>query len=295
MPTSAKSPSWDRAVERWASRYKPNTQESYRRVVRRWTSWCASNDVDPWAARRGDLEAHLAELGRSGLAEASVALAYDGVRSLYDHLYGDELIAKNPIDRVKRPVIHREGQRRTWLNPLEYAAFLTAARAMGPDEHAVAAVGGMMGLRSDEMCQLDVSSVTTVGGYQVLRFVGKGGKPAAPPMPIPVLRPVLALLAMRDEGPLLRNQAGLRFDRRSLGRIVQRIGAQAGIAHPITPHGLRRTFATAGFAKGVSLRDMQLGLRHARPESTAVYDMDQGALDRHAAHSVAAFLSGLSA
>ena len=165
---------------------------------------------------------------------------------------------------------------------------------MSPDAHAVAAIGGMMGLRSDEMCQLDVGSVSTVGGYQVLRFVGKGGKPAAPPMPIPVMRPVLELLALRADGPLLQTQAGTRFDRRSLGRLVARIGARAGIAHPITPHGLRRTFATAGFAKGVSLRDMQLGLRHSRPESTAVYDMDQGALDRHAAHSVAAFLSGLA-
>ncbi len=288
-------PTWERATQRWISRYKPRTQETYRRCADRWTTWCATENIDPWNARRGDVESYLAELARAGLAEASVALAYDAIRSLYDHLYGDELIDKSPVARVKRPTIHREGQKRTWLTPLEYAAFLNAARAMGPDAHGVAAIGGMMGLRSDEMCQLDISSVSTLGGYQVLRFVGKGGKPAAPPMPIPVLRPVLELVAARSDGPLLRTQAGTRLTGRSLHHLVVRIGKRAGIGHPISPHGLRRTFATAGFAKGVSLRDMQLGLRHSRPESTAVYDMDQGALDRHASHSVAAFLSGLSA
>jgi integrase/recombinase XerD len=287
-------PPWDRAVTRWLSRYRPTTEATYRRGIHRWITWCTAESLDPWTARRGDIEAHLAELARAGLAEATVALTYDAIASLYRHLFEDELLERDPAARVRRPTIHREGQARTFLTPLEFAAFLTTARAMGPDAHAVAAIGGMMGLRSAEMCQLDVSSVATVGGYQVLRFVGKGGKPAAPPMPIPVLRPVLQVLAVRTDGPLLRNQVGCRFDRRSLGRLVARIGDRAGISHGITPHGLRRTFATAGFAKGVSLRDMQLGLRHARPDSTIGYDMDHGALDRHASHEIAAFLSGFA-
>lgn len=293
MPTPAAR--WDRSVARWVGRYKPTTAASYAHRVRRWTAWCAAEDIDPWDARRGDVEAHLAELGRSGLAEATVALAYDSIASLYRHLFEDELIGRNPAARVRRPAIHREGQVRTYLTPLEYAAFLTTARGMTPDAHAVAAIGGMMGLRSDEMCQLDVGSVADLGGYQVLRFIGKGGKPAAPPMPMPVLRPVLELLRDRTDGPLLRTQASTRLDRRSMGRLVARIGARAGISHPITPHGLRRTFATAGFAKGVSLRDMQLGLRHANPSTTMAYDMDRANLDRHAAHEIAAFLAGFAA
>jgi len=287
-------PPWDRAVTRWLTRYRPTTETAYRRGVTRWTSWCTTEGVDPWTARRGDIEAALAELGRAGLAEATVALTYDAIASLYRHLFEDELLERDPAARVRRPVIHREGQVRTYLTPLEFAGFLTTARSMGPDAHAAAAIGGMMGLRSAEMCQLDVASVATVGGYQVLRFVGKGGKPAAPPMPIPVLRPVLELLAARTDGPLLRTQAGTRLDRRSLGRLVGRIGQRAGVTHPITPHGLRRTFATAGFAKGVSLRDMQLGLRHSRPETSALYDMDRANLDRHASHEIAAFLAGFA-
>ena len=287
-------PPWDRAVTRWLTRYRPTTAGAYRLGITRWTAWCATEGLDPWAARRGDVEAHLAELGRAGLAEATVALTYDAIASLYRHLYEDELLERNPTARVRRPLIHREGQVRTWLGPLEYAAFLATARAMGPDAHAVAAIGGMMGLRSAEMCQLDVDSVTERGGYTVLRFTGKGGKPATPPVPAPVQRAVSELLRLRTDGPLLRTQAGTRFDRRSLGRLVARIGERAGIGHPITPHGLRRTFATTGLSTGISQRDMMAATRHARSESLAIYDMDVANLDRHASHRIAGFLSGFA-
>ena len=41
----------------------------------------------------------------------------------------------------------------------EYAAFLTAARALGPTHHAIAVLGGMLGLRASEMAGLTVDSV----------------------------------------------------------------------------------------------------------------------------------------
>ena len=34
------------------------------------------------------------------------------------------------------------------LTVLKYAAFLTAARALGPTHHAIAVLGGMLGLRA---------------------------------------------------------------------------------------------------------------------------------------------------
>ncbi len=66
------------------------------------------------------------------------------------------------------------------------------------------------------------------------------------------------------------------------------------IAHPISPHGLRRTFCTAGLLTGIPLRDMQNAMRHADPRTTLRYDMAKANLDRHAAHAVAAYLAGMS-
>ena len=68
---------------------------------------------------------------------------------------------------------------------LEYAAYLTTARHLGPTEHAIAVLGGMMGLRATEMATLTVESFGTVRGYATLLVVGKGDKPARVPVPIP--------------------------------------------------------------------------------------------------------------
>jgi site-specific recombinase XerD len=59
-----------------------------------------------------------------------------------------------------------------------------------------------------------------------------------------------------------------------------------------SPHSLRRTFCTAGLISGVSLQDMQYAMRHADARTTICDDMARANLDRHAAHSVAAYLAG---
>jgi len=69
---------------------------------------------------------------------------------------------------------------------------------------------------------------------------------------------------------------------------------RAGISHPVSAHTLRRTFCTAGLISGVPLRDMQYAMRHADARTTIRYDMARTNLDRHAAHSVAAYLAGMA-
>lgn len=88
---------------------------------------------------------------------------------------------------------------------------------------------------------------------------------------------------------------GRRLDRPAATRIITRLARKSGITHPISPHGLRRTFCTSGLIAGVSIRDMQNAMRHSDPRTTRRYDMGKTNLDRHAAHAVAAYLAGMSA
>jgi integrase/recombinase XerC/integrase/recombinase XerD len=127
-----------------------------------------------------------------------------------------------------------------------------------------------------------------------LHIVGKGAKPADIPLPIPVLRAVRAVIGDRTGGPILRTRTGGRMDRAGAARALTRVAKAAGIVHPISPHGLRRTFCTAGLLTGIPLRDMRYAMRHADPRTTLRYDMAKANLDRHAAHAVAAYLAGMS-
>lgn len=178
---------------------------------------------------------------------------------------------------------------------LEYAAYLAAARGLGPAEHAIAVLGGMMGLRAAEMAGLTVESLSMVRGYWILTFIGKGDRPARVPVPIPALAAVQALTDGRTTGPLLRTRTGRGMDRRDVFRFVRRTARAAGITRPISPHALRRTAGTVGITQGIPIREVQRLLRHSRTETTLLsYDLSGDQLERHASHQVAGFLAGWS-
>ncbi len=281
---------WDELATWWLSRYKPSTQRTYATYLPRWNRRCASRRLDPLAARRADVELWLRTVADSQLSRASVAAHYDAVASLYRLAYEEELVGANPCARVTRPKIQRELQRREVLTVLEYAAYLTTARALGPAHHAIAVLGGMMGLRATEMATLTAESFGTVRGYATLIVVGKGDKPARVPVPIPALGAVQAAIGGRSAGPLLRTRSGAGMDRRSVHRYVAATARAAGITRSIGPHALRRTVGTVGLNQGIPLRDVQRLLRHARPETTlGSYDITGEALERHASHQVAGF------
>jgi integrase len=84
------------------------------------------------------------------------------------------------------------------------------------------------------------------------------------------------------------------MDRAGASRALTRGARSAGIAHPISPHGLRPTLCTTGLVAGISIRDMQYAMRHVDPRSTMRYDIAKANLDRHAARAVAAYLAGMS-
>src|SRR4051794_37658572 len=191
---------WDELTSWWLSRYKPSTQRTYATYLPRWNRWCDDRRIDPMAARRADVELWLRTVADSGLSRASIAAHYDAVASLYRLAHEEELVVASPCARVTRPKIHRELQRREVLTILEYAAFLTTARHLTPTHHAIAVLGGMMGLRATEMATLAVESFGTVRGYATLIVLGKGDKPARVPVPIPALAAVQAAIDGRTAG-----------------------------------------------------------------------------------------------
>ncbi|MGY1786083.1 tyrosine-type recombinase/integrase [Geodermatophilus sp. SYSU D00698] len=292
LPSSGHA-AWDELAAWRLSRYKPSTQQTYASYLPRWSRWCANRRIDPLAARRADVELRLRAVADSGLSRASVAAHYDAVASLYRLAYEEELVPADPCARVTRPKIQRELQRRKVLTVLEYAAFLTTARTLGTSHHAIAVLGGMMGLRATEMATLTVPSFGTVRGYATLTVLGKGDKPARVPVPIPALGAVQVAIDGRTAGPLLRTRTGAGMDRRTVYRYVAATAKAAGISRSIGPHALRRTVGTVGLNQGIPLRDVQRLLRHARPGTTlGSYDITGEALERHASHQVAGFLAG---
>lgn len=82
-------------------------------------------------------------------------------RRLFKYAVIDELVATNPTALVTRPRVPWEGQRRTVLHLLEFAAVLSAARRHSDIAHALVALLGMLGLRVSEACNAQLQSRAT--------------------------------------------------------------------------------------------------------------------------------------
>lgn len=178
------------------------------------------------------------------------------------------------------------------LTYLEFVAFLHAAAGQGPNANALANLLGMLGLRVSEACNVDVSDLGEQRGHRVVRIVGKGGKPASIPLPVPVARALDLARADREHGPLLRTRAGHRMDRHAATRLVRATCRVAGITTRISPHSLRHTYVTQLLDAGASLSDVQIGARHADPRITMRYDRARLLLDRHVNYVLAARVAG---
>jgi integrase/recombinase XerD len=298
MPTTELIPSYldvtRLALASFMARYREPTLTAYQLDLKTYVRWCQANGLQPLRVTRGELEMYVRHLEARGHAPATVARRFGTVATFLKYAVIDGLIPANPADAVARPVVPWEGQRRTFLHPLEFAAVLSAARASDPNDHALIWLLGMIGLRVSEACAANVTDIRYESGYEILHVIGKGSKPDDIPLPIPVLRAVREATSGRASGPILRARTGRRMDRAAASRALARVAKAAGVTRPISPHGLRRTFCTTGLVTGISIRDMQYAMRHADPRTTLRYDMAKANLDRHAAHAVAAYLAGMS-
>ncbi|MGI8683156.1 MAG: tyrosine-type recombinase/integrase [Mycobacteriales bacterium] len=199
LPVTVIEPS-EIAVAGFLARYREPTLSAYRRDLLCFWQWCADHQLLPLAVRRPHLELYLRDLEARGYAPATVSRRLSTVAGLFRYAVIDELVATDPTRAVTRPRVPWEGQRRTVLHPLEFAAVPSAARRHSPTAHALVALLGMLGRRVSEACNARVDDLRYAGGYELLRVLGKGAKPAEIPLPIPVLRAVKAATDGRTHG-----------------------------------------------------------------------------------------------
>ena len=169
------------AVASFLARHRDLTLRAYRQDMLAFLRWCAERQLAPLEAQRPHLELYLRWMESRGLAPATIGRRFGTVAGFYKYAVLDGHVPADPTLAVTRPRIVWEGQHRTVLHPLEYAALLTAARHDGPQSHALVALLGMLGLRVSEACGANVTDLHYDSGYELLTIMGKGRKPAQIP------------------------------------------------------------------------------------------------------------------
>jgi integrase/recombinase XerD len=283
--------------------YRGHTANAIRTDLKHYVGWLMSQDrqVPLVEIQRPHLALYLQHLQswtstRTGrpFRPATINRMFGTVKLLYAYAVEEDYIAKNPSSKIKRPSVPDDDEGKPWLNPLELSALFKES-AKRPKDHLLVGLLGMMGLRISEATQLDIEfNLRVVGAYEAIFIIGKGSKPATLPLPVPVLRAMHTVVGDRTEGPVLTTRSGQRMDRACAARILDRLARNIELGRHISPHALRRSFATCGLKAGISLRDMQVAMRHTDPGMTARYDRMVQGLDNHAVHRVAGFVAGMA-
>ena len=273
--------------------YRDNTLDAYTNDLRILFGWCAAHGLDPLRATRLDLEAFARHLERDrGNAPATIHRRIGVARSFYALAAADDLIPRSPAVRIRLPRLQRDDRHLAGLTHLQMSALATAARQSTPSDWALVALMMMLGLRVSEACSVQIDGIAVEQGHRVVRFTGKGGKPASLPLAVPVARAIDAAAGDRTSGPLLLRRDGSPMNRRSAARVVARLAKTAGITEHVHPHMLRHAFVTACLDAGASLRDVSAAARHSDLRMVTRYDDNRNNLDRHPGYLLASFMSG---
>lgn len=302
------------ATVAWLLDATPHTRRAYYNDLALWLGWCHHLDIDPFAARRMDVDAWRATLPG---APSTVARRIAAVSSWYQYLLSNDAAVSNPTAGVRRPKPGGDTSPTVSLTGPEATALLAAADARAQRSPSEARLRDTALLRLMLTTALRVGTVTRArardygqdAGHRVLRYITKGAKRrvvVVPPAATVALDVYLDARAARLgvsvgelDGPLLctmpyrHNPGGQPLTQRTVWDVLRATAAEAGLASAehLSPHSLRHTALTLLMGSGVPLADVQDLADHADPRTTRRYDAGRRALDRSPAYALSAMVA----
>ncbi len=237
------------------------------------------------------IRGYLASVYKS-LEKTSRARKLSALRSFYSYLNNAGIFTENPADLVAHPRIKQKMP--SFLQVDAVFHFLDtlsrAARRQGISwrkarNWAMFELLYSAGIRVSELTKLDLDGVAFADA--LVRVSGKGRKERIIPIgtkAIDALKYYLSALkvqfptARAASQALLLNSRGGRLTARSVHRILKAELIACGLWQPLSPHGLRHTFATHLLNAGADLRAIQEMLGHESLLTTQRYthvNMDQ--------------------
>ena len=277
-----------------------HTERAYRTDLRHFAAFLEGRRRYAEATRR-DAELYLSRLA-ADYKPRTVRRRVSTVRSFYRFLRGVELVAANPFDALDLPDFDRKSETHKVLSDDEFERVLDLLRRDVADANTafVGAEGGQPkqraftalfaaarrrialtlmgqgGLRCAETLGLRGDSIVERSDGFSLAFSGKGGKVRVVPL-VGFAYPALwDWLAIRRHVPtatdrILVTMPGQPVAVTQIRRDCLALGGRARTRHALTPHVLRRTFATRTLKSSGDLRAVQELLGHASISTTEVY------------------------
>lgn len=271
----------DFILSRQAMLCSPKTLSWYTFTLGKVIEWLVENGVTtPQEIEARHVRAYLSNMAGKELSDTYIHNHARAIRTLLTFFHTEKYIT-TPIT-FQMPSM--ADKRLPCLSTEDVQKLL--ADCQTPRDTAVILLMVDTGLRRAEVCALNWEDVEVSNGLvRVVR--GKGGKARSVVVGVSTRRALLAYrrqLNPQPDQPLFQTKDGGRFTNNGLRSLLLRVGERANVK--VTPHALRRTFATMSLRAGMNLLHLQGLLGHSTIEMTRRYVsmVDDDLLDAHRTH-----------
>ena len=225
------------------------------------------------------LRAWLAWLHEQGYAKTTMARRVSAVRSWCRFLCRQGSLTANPADGLRGP--RQDKKLPHFLAVADVLRLLDAPLAddpLGLRDRALLETLYSAGLRVSELTGLNLEDVDLDSGLATVR--GKGKRERLALLGRPALKALrrwleqrggMASGRVRAPDAVFLNKNGTRLTSRSVGRLLEKYLALAGLDPRTSPHTLRHSFATHLLDAGADIRSVQELLGHRSLGTTQIY------------------------
>ena len=256
----------DFILSRQAMMCKKTTLRFYHYTAGKFVSWLDNKGItSPSQISAKFIRAYLSELVARNLSDSYINGHARAIKTLVRFLHQEEYMDNLPNFRM--PTIAQK--RMPVLDALQVIKILKVCES--PRDIALVNVLIDTGVRRKELCELNWGDIHIESGL-INIFEGKGGKARSVIIGVKTRRCLLKYrrtILHFEDSPLFQTIQGNRFTHSGLRSCLLNIGKRAKIH--ISPHILRRTFATLSLRSGMNPLHLQGLLGHSSLEMTRRY------------------------
>ena len=255
-------------ISLWIFTKSPNTQRAYKQDLQKFYDYWPGLTMKE--LQKIHIVSWINELKKEGLEDSSINRALSSLSSLFEYLIKEEFLSKNPFKLIERPKV--ADNRANRIQSIEETRLMIEKEPVKRNQSIIRLIFET-GLRRDEVVRLRFSNIHQNGGEHYIVVTGKGNKTRSVWVSKDLFQDMVELRRENDLDNAFVFKS-LRPPYKKLSgtdvfRIYKKASMRVGRAR--SPHEGRHGHATHALKNGADLRQIQVGLGHSSPATTAIY------------------------